>query len=72
MVTAAKIDRQGYYDTNGLSRTLGVSCASILRARREGLLRSSKCGARTLYRGDWVEDWLTGAEQAAPAESVGA
>jgi hypothetical protein len=72
MVTAAKIDPSGYYDTNGLSRTLGLSYGSIVRARREGLLRSTKCGARTLYRGDWVEDWLTGVEQPTPAEATSA
>jgi hypothetical protein len=70
MVTAAKIDRSGYYDTNGVSRTLGVSYGSIVRARREGLLRSTKCGARTLYRGDWIEDWLVGTPPAVEAEAV--
>jgi hypothetical protein len=69
-VTAAKIDRSGYYDTNGVSRTLGVSYGSIVRARREGLLRSTKSGARTLYRGDWIEDWLAGTPPTVEAEAV--
>jgi hypothetical protein len=71
-VIAARIDRSGYYDTSGVSRTLGMSYGAIVRARKEGLLRSTKCGARTLYRGDWIEAWLAGDEQSAPAEVVGA
>jgi hypothetical protein len=53
-----------------VSRTLGVSYGSIVRARREGLLRSTKSGARTLYRGDWIEDWLAGTPPTVEAEAV--
>jgi hypothetical protein len=71
-VTGAKIERDAYYDTNGLCQTLGLRYGSIERARREKTLRFTKRGGRTLFRGNWIEDWLAGAEQAAPAGSVGA
>lgn len=72
MVTAAKLDRNAYYDEPGLCETMGLRRGSLQRARMAGTLRFTRQGGRILFRGDWVEDWLTGAERDEPVGSASA
>ena len=46
------------YDDATLRLGLGLTSATLARARREGRLRFTRKGRRTLYRGQWVLDWL--------------
>ncbi len=58
MVRDFKIDPDGVYDDAALVLGLGVTYSTLARARRAGQLRSTRKGKRTLYRGQWVIDWL--------------
>ena len=60
MVQAVRIDPDGFYDDGVLWTELGLSQATLSRARREGCLRFALAGKRILYRGVWVIDWLVG------------
>ena len=72
MATATKINRGTFYDMEWLELEAGLRYSSIQRARKDGRLRFTRQGGKILFRGDWVEDWLTGAEQPAPSRSAGA
>jgi hypothetical protein len=58
MIEPLRIDPQALYDDGTLRLTLGLTDAALARARRSGALRYSRCGLRTLYRGQWLLDWL--------------
>jgi hypothetical protein len=58
MVTPALIDPKSVYDDGSLVLALDIPFATLSRARREGHLRFSRKGKRTLYLGQWVIDWL--------------
>jgi hypothetical protein len=53
-----RIDPEGIYDDALLYEALGVSAATLARARCEGRLRYTRQGRQTLYLGDWVLAWL--------------
>ena len=53
-----RIDPAGIYDDSALVLGLGLTHAALARARRAGELRFSRKGMRTLYRGQWILDWL--------------
>ncbi len=58
------IEPTGVYTDGDLVLGLGVAHATLIRARREGRLRFTRQGHRTLYLGRWVLDWLEGREPA--------
>jgi hypothetical protein len=53
-----RIDPAAVYDDGTLVLGLGITHAALASARRRGALRFMKSGRRTLYRGQWVLDWL--------------
>jgi hypothetical protein len=68
--TGAKIDPAAWYDDAGLYGALEISFQAITRARRDGRLRHTREGRRTLYLGQWVLDWLTGRKQGEEVSDV--
>lgn len=58
MIAPLQIDPAGIYD-DGIALALGVQSTTLARARREGRLRFSRQGRRTLYLGQWLLDWVT-------------
>ena len=54
-----KIDPAAWYDDDAICAALDFSYQSLSRARRDGSLRYSRKGNRTLYLGQWLIDWLT-------------
>ena len=52
------IEPDGIYDDGSLHLALGVTPATLARARRSGELRFSRKGKRTFYLGKWVLDWI--------------
>jgi hypothetical protein len=59
MVAPCHIDPHGVYDDGAVLLALGIPTATLIRARREGRLRFSRQGRRSLYLGQWLIDWLT-------------
>ena len=53
-----RIEPDEIYDDGALRLLLGVSSASLSKARRTGDLRYSRRGQRTYYLGRWVREWL--------------
>ena len=54
----ARIDADAIYTDGDIRLMLGLTCATLARARRDGDLRYSRQGHCLLYRGRWVLDWL--------------
>jgi hypothetical protein len=63
MTAPVLIEAQGLYDDRALRQTLGLTDATLAKARRSGALRFSRQGKRTLYRGAWVLAWLDAASE---------
>lgn len=53
-----RIDPDGIYDDGQTRLLLGLTDATMRRARREGQLRFTRQGRVLLYRGSWLLDWL--------------
>jgi hypothetical protein len=68
MVQPIRIDPAAIYDDAALVLTLDLSSATLARARRNGRLRFTRQGRRTLYLGQWLLDWLV----SAPPRETGA
>jgi hypothetical protein len=58
----------GIYDDTALYEVLGITGPALARARRDGELKYTRKGNRTLYLGEWVLAWLTG--EAAPRKGA--
>jgi hypothetical protein len=52
------IQSDAIYDDSALVLGLGLTQATLARARRKGELRFSRKGRRVLYRGEWLLAWL--------------
>jgi hypothetical protein len=63
MHNAVSIEPTAVYDDGALFLSLGLSANVLSAARRDGTLRFTRKGHRTLYLGRWVLDWL---EEEAP------
>jgi hypothetical protein len=59
VTTGVVLDPTALYDDGALYCVLGLSAATLARARRTGELRHTRRGRRTLYLGSWVISWLT-------------
>ena len=57
-IEPAKIDPDAIYHDGQIRLILGLAGATLCRARRDGSLRYSRKGNTTLYRGQWILDWL--------------
>lgn len=53
-----RIDPAGIYHDGEARLLLGLTDATMARARREGRLRYTRQGHRIIYRGQWIIDWL--------------
>lgn len=49
---------EAIYDDGALHLAMGLTPATLARARRSGELRFTRKGNRTLYLGQWVLDWI--------------
>jgi hypothetical protein len=58
MTGVVQINPNGVYDDGALYCELGLSAATLARARRGGKLRYTQQGRRTLYFGEWILSWL--------------
>ena len=54
-----RIEPDAFYGDGDLRLLLDITSATLVRARREGRLRSVRRGKRVFYLGRWVLDWLT-------------
>ena len=57
-MTTLNIDPNSIYDDGALVLALGVTHATLARARRDGHLRFTRKGKRVLYLGHWITEWL--------------
>jgi hypothetical protein len=57
-LTPALIHPDAVYHDGQARLLLGLTGATLARARREGRLRHTRQGHRVLYRGSWLLDWL--------------
>ena len=65
MIEPVLIEPNGLYDDGALHQALGLTSATLAKARKSGALRHSRLGNRTLYRGSWILAWLeSGSAQA--------
>lgn len=62
MAEPIRFDPAAFYLERDL-REMGLRDGSIARARRDGALKYTRRGGRILYRGDWLERWLTGSPE---------
>jgi hypothetical protein len=58
MVSPVCIDPRAVYDDGAVVMALDIPSSVLARARREGRLRYSRQGRRTLYLGQWLLDWI--------------
>jgi hypothetical protein len=58
MIEPVRIEPEALYDDGSLRQALGLTSASLAAARRGGLLRFTRQGKRTLYKGAWILTWL--------------
>ena len=59
------VEPMALYDDGALHMLLGLTPASLAKARHGGALRYSRKGKRILYRGQWILDWIAVNEAAA-------
>ncbi len=60
MTEPIKIDPAAYYTASAARLKLGITESALAKARQRGVVRYSRQGGRTLYRGDWLDSWLAG------------
>jgi hypothetical protein len=71
MIEPVLIEPEALYDDSALRLTLGVTSATLANARRTGMLRYSRRGKRTLYKGSWILAWLELFYRATPCATRG-
>jgi hypothetical protein len=67
----SKIEPLGIYDDAAICEALGVTPATLSRARKDGSLPFSRKGQRILYLGVWIFDWLATDLQQFDNEKIG-
>lgn len=55
-------DPEAFYDEEQL-RLLGLDGKTLANARRQGELRYRQLGRQRLYKGEWLQAWLSGTAQ---------
>ena len=71
MLEPIRIEPDAFYDDGSLYQAIEVSPASLASARTSGLLRFTRTGRRTFYKGSWVLAWLEAtAADARPGAAV--
>ncbi len=66
MIEPVMIEPEALYDDGALRQCIGLTPATLAAARRDGTLRHTRKGKRTLYKGEWILSWLESG--AAPTE----
>jgi hypothetical protein len=69
VIDPIRIEPDAIYDDGAVVLALDIPSATLARARRDGRLRYTRQGRRTLYLGQWVLEWL--AADATPASGKG-
>ena len=62
MPQATQIDSESWYGEGDLTRLLELPPTTMPRCRRAGQIRFAKRGRKTFYLGQWIVDWLIGAD----------
>lgn len=57
----AKLDTGTVYSDGDIATILGVTHATLSRARRNGVLRAARLGKRWYYLGEWILEWISAA-----------
>jgi hypothetical protein len=57
-ITPLPIQADAVYDDGVLILALGITHATLARARKSGELRFTRKGKRALYLGRWVLEWM--------------
>ena len=57
-MTTLNIEPNGIYDDGALVLAMGVTHATLARARRDGHLRFAREGRQILYLGQWILEWI--------------
>lgn len=60
MCGPVRLDPDAWYDSTRLYELLGLSPGSVDQARYRKELRFVRKAGRILFKGSWVESWLTG------------
>lgn len=63
VLAPAQIDPDGIYHDGQARLLLGLSEATLRRARKSRLLQHTRQGSRIIYRGQWLLDWLVATSQ---------
>lgn len=59
MIEPVSIELGAWYDDAVVAALFRLGPETLANARRSGALRFVRHGHRTLYRGDWLHDWLS-------------
>lgn len=57
-----RFDADAFYDEDAL-RLLGLDSQALARARKEGSLPCRQVGRVRLYKGTWLQEWLSKPEK---------
>lgn len=71
MLSPTVIDPAAIYQDGDARLALGLTGATMQRARKSGLLRFTRLGRAILYRGQWLIDWLEGTSQPPKGSNYG-
>jgi hypothetical protein len=71
MVKPVLIEPDAIYDDGALRQTVGLKPSALATARRSGLLRHARIGQRTVYRGEWIIEWINSASTQAARRPEG-
>jgi hypothetical protein len=58
MIEPVLIEPEALYDDTAIGQALGLTPSALAAARRERTLRYTRKGKRTLYKGEWILEWL--------------
>jgi hypothetical protein len=71
MLAPTQLDPRTVYDDAALRLALGLTSATLARARRRKELRYARKGRQILYLGQWILDWLTQTAFRQPDDKLG-
>ena len=70
MYSPPRIDPDAIYHNGDACLLLGLTSATLARARREHRLRFSRQGRAILYRGRWLLNWIESSAAIVPEGEV--
>ena len=57
-----RFDPETFYDEDTL-RLLGLESQALARGRKDGTLRYRQLGRARLYKGEWLQEWLSRSQE---------